>query len=189
VEDIACAGTGFTGTITLTTDSHDPSGYAKSLGKRIEAARAGESATDFAASIGIHKNTLSRYEHGSRVPDAWLLTRICEQKRLSPTWLLLGVGAMRPSEPASPPEDPSEQPYQLADPGVLYRSLPHEKSRELLQATTTAIRHAEQELGYEIPATWASLMNSLVLLYGMHPEGIGRMAELLKATLGGSRRR
>jgi transcriptional regulator with XRE-family HTH domain len=172
----------------LITEIENPNGYAKALGERIEAARAGESAADFAASIGIHKNTLSRYENGSRVPDARLLARICERKRLSPAWLLLGVGTMQRNDRPSAGVADAGQPHQLGEPGALYRSLPHEKSLELLQATTAAIRRSEQNLGYEIPATWASLMSSLVLLYGMHPEGIGRIAELLKATPGGWRR-
>lgn len=171
----------------MTTDTSDLNEYAQALGKRIEHARQGESASEFAAALGIHKNTLSRYEHGSRLPDAALLSRICEQKRLSPAWLLLGVGPMRAEDATAASE--AGRPYQLAEPGAVYRSLPHDKSRELQQATTHAIRDAEQELGYEIPAIWASLMNSLVLLYGMHPEGISRVAELLKTTLATDKRR
>jgi transcriptional regulator with XRE-family HTH domain len=152
----------------------------KALGKRIETVRAGESAAEFAAAIGIHKNTLSRYEHGARIPDARVLMRICENKGISPRWLLLGIGPMRSDGTDS--DTAAERPYQLGEPGALYRTRSHEKNRELLLATTGAIRRAEYELGYEIPATWASLMSSLVLLYGMHPEGITRVAELLKAS-------
>jgi hypothetical protein len=46
----------------------------------------------------------------------------------------------------------------------------------------------EKELGYRMPPIWAATVNSLVLLYGMHPEGIRRVAEVLRSTSNDNKR-
>jgi transcriptional regulator with XRE-family HTH domain len=60
------------------------------IGARISQVRHHLTQTKFADSLGIHKNTLIRYEKEKRLPDAALLIRICEQYGVDPTWLLTG---------------------------------------------------------------------------------------------------
>ncbi len=63
---------------------------SSSIGTRISQVRHHLTQTKFAASLGIHKNTLIRYEKAKRLPDSALLIRICEQYAVDPTWLLTG---------------------------------------------------------------------------------------------------
>lgn len=63
----------------------------QSLGERIRALRGDRSRDSFAGELGIHKNTLARYEAGHRMPDAALLQRLCRMARVPPAWLLDGV--------------------------------------------------------------------------------------------------
>ena len=60
------------------------------IGARIAQVRHHLTQIKFADSLGIHKNTLIRYEKEKRLPDAALLIRICEQYGVDPTWLLTG---------------------------------------------------------------------------------------------------
>ncbi len=66
------------------------------IGVRISQVRHHLTQTKFAASLGIHKNTLIRYEKAKRLPDSALLTRICEQYAVDPTWLLTGQPGLLP---------------------------------------------------------------------------------------------
>lgn len=66
---------------------------AEALGERIKLVRNGRSQEEFARSIGVHKNTLSNYETGNRVPDALVLLQIWkEASDVNPGWLLTGQG-------------------------------------------------------------------------------------------------
>jgi transcriptional regulator with XRE-family HTH domain len=67
------------------------------IGARIAQVRHHLTQTKFAASLGIHKNTLIRYEKAKRLPDSALLTCICEQYAVDPTWLLTGQTGLLPS--------------------------------------------------------------------------------------------
>ncbi len=60
------------------------------IGSRIAQVRFPLPQGKFADSLGIHKNTLIRYEKGERLPDSALLLRICEQYDVDPGWLLTG---------------------------------------------------------------------------------------------------
>jgi transcriptional regulator with XRE-family HTH domain len=66
------------------------------IGARIAQVRHHLTQTKFADSLGIHKNTLIRYEKEKRLPDAALLRRICEQYGVDPTWLLTGQSGGMP---------------------------------------------------------------------------------------------
>lgn len=67
----------------------------RALGGRIQNRRGKVSQEAFARKIGVHKNTLIRYEKGERVPDALFLLGICERaKPCNPIWLLTGHGSM-----------------------------------------------------------------------------------------------
>ena len=65
------------------------------LGHRLKQIRGSLSQERFAKSLGIHKNTLVRYEKGERLPDSRFLARVCKTYRVNPAWLLTGTGPMR----------------------------------------------------------------------------------------------
>jgi len=69
-----------------------PERLTKGIGQRISTIRAGLSQSEFAESIMVHKNTISRYERELTVPDAEALARICERYSVNPVWLLTGSG-------------------------------------------------------------------------------------------------
>ena len=43
---------------------------------------------EFASRLGLHKNTLGRYERGESEPDFGVLRRVCSEFDVSPEWLL-----------------------------------------------------------------------------------------------------
>lgn len=68
---------------------------AKSLGQRIKEAReaAEISQQELAERLHINYTTLSKYENDHRVPDAELLSRLANEVRSDPAWLLSGLGS------------------------------------------------------------------------------------------------
>jgi transcriptional regulator with XRE-family HTH domain len=74
----------------MKSSSLSGSAQSSSIGARISQVRHHLTQTKFAASLGIHKNTLIRYEKAKRLPDSALLMRICEQYAVDPAWLLTG---------------------------------------------------------------------------------------------------
>lgn len=64
----------------------------QALAERIRLVRGELSRADFAKKLGIHLNTLGHYERGQRVPDALVLTNICNLFAVKPSWLILGEG-------------------------------------------------------------------------------------------------
>ncbi|GFO67920.1 transcriptional regulator [Geomonas limicola] len=64
------------------------------IGERLKSVR-GETSQDEAAKLlGVHKNTLGKYERGERVPDAEFLVVMLETfPEIDPAWLLTGEGA------------------------------------------------------------------------------------------------
>lgn len=79
-----------------------------SLGQRIRALRGSQSRDKFAGELGIHRNTLARYESGQRIPDAGMVRRLCRVARVPPEWLLDGV---------EPGDGGFVEPELLGDPG------------------------------------------------------------------------
>ncbi len=63
------------------------------LGDRLRAIRGEVTVAEFAAKLGVHKNTLARYERGDSSPDGALLAKIALDFKVSASWLLLGEGA------------------------------------------------------------------------------------------------
>lgn len=49
---------------------------------------------DFAEKLGVHKNTIGKWERGDAVPDLSSATVLCSNLGLSPYWLLNGEGPM-----------------------------------------------------------------------------------------------
>jgi len=65
---------------------------------------------DFAAALGIHKNTLGRYERGETEPDSGVCAKICTIFGISPAWLLLGVEPMLANAGGGQPPSLETQP-------------------------------------------------------------------------------
>ena len=61
---------------------------------RLRLVRGNMSQAEFAKQLGVHKNTLSRYEQGKSNPDIVFCSKLCTTFSVSPQWLVLGVGEM-----------------------------------------------------------------------------------------------
>ncbi|GAB4186023.1 MAG: hypothetical protein Tsb002_10140 [Wenzhouxiangellaceae bacterium] len=64
---------------------------AAALGKRLILVRGANSQAEFAIRMGVHKNTLARYESGERVPDTHFLNRLAAEG-VNVHWLITGMG-------------------------------------------------------------------------------------------------
>ena len=64
--------------------------FAAALGKRLAVMRGNASQKAFARSLGIHKNTLIRYEQGERLPNALVLAQLHTIHGVNVLWLLTG---------------------------------------------------------------------------------------------------
>jgi transcriptional regulator with XRE-family HTH domain len=99
---------------------------SRGIGARITQVRSRVTQGKFADSLGIHKNTLIRYEKEERLPDSELLTRIYEVYGVDPTWLLTGESR---STAATEPPTPLLEDYV---PIPIYGSLKDQKKEELI---------------------------------------------------------
>lgn len=72
------------------------------LGERIRTARGSLSRAAFGKRIGITSGSLRNYENGVALPNAEVLTKICETCNVSTDWLLLGIGPMAASRAEAP---------------------------------------------------------------------------------------
>lgn len=65
------------------------------IGDRIKLARGKRSQDDEAAMLGIHKNTLARYESGARNPDSEFIEKLLSvHPEINPMWFVTGNGEM-----------------------------------------------------------------------------------------------
>ena len=62
------------------------------IAERIKFIRGNLSREDFALALGIHKNTVGRYERGQSEPDITIASQICLKFHVDPQWLLFGKG-------------------------------------------------------------------------------------------------
>ncbi|MFP5223837.1 MAG: helix-turn-helix domain-containing protein [Acidobacteriota bacterium] len=70
------------------------------MAQRLRAIRGTLTQAEFAHRLGIHKNTLGRYERGESEPDTQIARLLCTAFGVQPHWLLFGSGA----EPSPSPD-------------------------------------------------------------------------------------
>jgi transcriptional regulator with XRE-family HTH domain len=68
--------------------------------ERIKHIRGSLTQTEFAERLGVHKNTIGRYERGDGEPDIGVASKMCLIFGFDPNWLLFGEGPMRRGEAA-----------------------------------------------------------------------------------------
>ena len=68
--------------------------------ERIKAVRGRLTQAEFADRLGLHKNTLGRYERGESEPDISICANICSVFGVNSQWLLFGSGPMHLDDPA-----------------------------------------------------------------------------------------
>jgi transcriptional regulator with XRE-family HTH domain len=64
------------------------------IASRIKSVRGKLSQEEFALRLGVHKNSLGRYERGDSTPDMAFAEALCSEFCVNPHWLLLGKGPM-----------------------------------------------------------------------------------------------
>lgn len=74
-------------------DEQSRDAYAAALGDRIRKVRGSMSREELASRLGLHVNTLGKFERGVSVPDAYALIRLAAELHVSADWLLTGVEA------------------------------------------------------------------------------------------------
>jgi len=60
------------------------------MAQRLRAIRGTLTQAEFAHRLGIHKNTLGRYERGESEPDTQIARQLCTFVGVQPQWLLFG---------------------------------------------------------------------------------------------------
>lgn len=74
----------------------------KAVGARIGEIRGRSSQEVFGAELGVHENTLGRYERGERLPDAEFLAALATKRNISTHWVLYGVPPQKLSDTVNP---------------------------------------------------------------------------------------
>ncbi len=120
--------------------------------ERLRLVRGGTTQAEFASLNGLPLSTYSRYERGATAPDLDFLQSLCVKFDISPTWLLLGVGAMRatsspetPSLPHAHNPEPTPQ-AACAHCAELEEELKSERKERRELATETRQLHRDKEL-------------------------------------------
>ncbi|WP_051295071.1 helix-turn-helix domain-containing protein [Maridesulfovibrio bastinii] len=102
------------------------------IGARIKAVRGEMLQTHFSEMLGVHKNSLSRYERGVGLPDAQFIQSLCTTFEIEANWLLFGEGPRKRGAAAQPRPNKEGQCVRCE---VLEAELSKERdlSRELMQ--------------------------------------------------------
>ena len=74
----------------------------KGLADRLKALRGAQNQAEFAASIGMSTQSISRYENGKSSPDLETIQVICAKFGINPQWFVFGTGPMRSGEEVEP---------------------------------------------------------------------------------------
>ena len=64
----------------------------ETFAERLRYVRGNMSREDFGLVIGVHKNTIGRYERGQSEPELSVTSQICLKFNVDPKWLVLGKG-------------------------------------------------------------------------------------------------
>lgn len=146
----------------MTSGNTSSSTPASTLGERIRQIRNRVPRHEFARTLRIGTSTLQRYESGERRPDTEVVQRLCENYDINPTWLILGLG-----------------PMQLAE-GM--RDANREQGRaeglDLREASQRILQFAD-ELDYEPSMRWSTLIQELMVVHDLSPDGARRLIETL----------
>lgn len=78
--------------------------FAVDIGERLKIVRGKESRDNFASKIGVHPQSLYRYEQGGRSVDSTVISSVCEVYGVSTDWLIFGRGPMRRDDATDSPE-------------------------------------------------------------------------------------
>lgn len=73
-------------------------GTKQSIADRLRQARGRMTQGEVAKVLGIHTNTIGKYERGERSPDANYLISFCLEFNLNPNWLLFGIEPIHTNE-------------------------------------------------------------------------------------------
>jgi phage repressor protein C with HTH and peptisase S24 domain len=65
--------------------------YSELFGARLRELRGDLSRADLALKLGVHVNTIGKFERGDSLPDAYLTSKLCSIGRRSPQWLITGT--------------------------------------------------------------------------------------------------
>lgn len=65
-----------------------------SIGERLKLVRGKRSGEEFATFLGVHLQTLYRYERGERTPDIDFVQLVSNKENISIEWLISGKGTM-----------------------------------------------------------------------------------------------
>ncbi|MGA0569625.1 XRE family transcriptional regulator [Variovorax sp. VNK109] len=80
-------------TAIATDDNQKAARYAADFSDRVRTLRGAISRQDFALKLGIHANTVGKFERGETMPDAWLIHRMCLLGKRTAQWLITGQPA------------------------------------------------------------------------------------------------
>lgn len=116
------------------------------IAERIKHIRGKESRDSFAQKIGIHAQTLYRYEQGGRDIDSGVIVSICKGFDISPVWLLFGDGPMRHGEPPQPAEKTPEPPANTPETSSCARCAKMEARMEKMEQQRDELVQENREL-------------------------------------------
>jgi phage repressor protein C with HTH and peptisase S24 domain len=68
------------------------------VGLRLMEVRSRKTREEFAPEVGVHPNTLARYERGERLPETDFVMSLATKRGINPSWLLFGLQPKRLSE-------------------------------------------------------------------------------------------
>lgn len=91
------------------------------IGERLKLVRGKRSGEEFATSLGVHLQTLYRYERGERTPDIDFIQLVSKKESISLEWLISGIGSMHSGDAPSPGQTSPVQPPEITPPAACPR--------------------------------------------------------------------